>query len=122
MLLRCLILLRQVKPDQTGSEPGWLTGEISGTVGCFPEAYVEAVSGDTPATGDSSKSSVFTTDPLDAWPQEPVKEEVDAKQASTLLASESSSFTAVQASSSSPLPGGVSISLEVFVVVVICGN
>jgi len=97
-----------VRPDQTGSEPGWLMGERDGMQGCFPEAYVEAVSGDTPATGDSSKSSVFAADAaLDAWPaQEPVKEEVAAQQSSTLLASESSSFTAVMASSSSPLPGG----------------
>ena len=35
------VLPFQVKPDQTGVEPGWMCGSMDGAEGIFPEAYVE---------------------------------------------------------------------------------
>ena len=32
-----------MKPDQSAAEPGWLSGELNGSEGFFPEAYVEFV-------------------------------------------------------------------------------
>ncbi len=34
-------MLFQVKPDSTGVEPGWMSGQVDGVEGIFPEAYVE---------------------------------------------------------------------------------
>ncbi|CAE1260660.1 unnamed protein product [Acanthosepion pharaonis] len=74
-----------VSSDQNSTEPGWISGEIDGRSGWFPKDYVEYIC-------DVEESDLFTNG------QQP---------ASTLSASEDSSFTAVQsrAVTGSPTPG-----------------
>lgn len=43
----------QIKPDQTDSEPGWLSGECHGKEGVFPEAYAEQTTDETPTAQDA---------------------------------------------------------------------
>ena len=48
----------QVKPDQSAAEPGWLSGEMNGAEGFFPEAYVEFVEEVTATSPVTSPQSV----------------------------------------------------------------
>ncbi len=48
----------QVKQNQTGVEAGWMSGEMNGSEGIFPEAYVEFVEDVLPATSPEAQPAV----------------------------------------------------------------
>ena len=57
----------QVKPDQTGAEPGWLGGHIGDNEGWFPEAYVEYIGGEEETTPASFTPTQAVTSPTTEW-------------------------------------------------------
>ena len=50
--------LIQVKPDQTGVETGWMSGQMNGAEGIFPEAYVQFQEDITVTSPEAQQQSV----------------------------------------------------------------
>lgn len=62
---KLIIVIVLFKVDTSAcSEPGWLSGEIKGQAGWFPEAYVEVIDGDSPQPEEDSNYQPPSRTPL----------------------------------------------------------